>query len=253
MRLTILNRWNGSRMRVDVDPAESVDEIVETAEEAWGQRDGMVLRDGYSLLDPDEVAGSCISDGDVVEVLPDPFECRAGVPGIRRDGRPGAVRRVRGRGAARAPTDGQIYGLALGSSERVKTTGRMGASADVLFVQNAMAAILDAADRSSSHGGLAGRVETDEKGEYTVVTGIGRSEVGMFFPSEGTEASDAIVGVFREVCGTGVLVVVDPVACELAVYMVEDGGVRLAAALMEERSHPDRMAGAHLLLGDPLA
>ena len=34
--------------------------------------DGFILRNGYSLLDPEQSVGSSISDGDVVDVIPDP-------------------------------------------------------------------------------------------------------------------------------------------------------------------------------------
>ncbi len=34
--------------------------------------DGFILRNGYSLLDPGLNVGDSISDGDTVEVIPDP-------------------------------------------------------------------------------------------------------------------------------------------------------------------------------------
>ncbi len=112
-------------------------------------------------------------------------------------------------------------------------TGRMGTRADVLFGQGAMAAILDAAEKGTD-GGLSGSVETDEKGSYRLVTGTGRFDVGMFFPSEGTEATDAMAEELKKRCGTGVLVVIDPGIGELAVYIVESDGCRMASALMSE-------------------
>lgn len=75
MRFTLVNRRSNAAMRMDMDPSERVAEIMETAAEAWGCRD-VVLRDGYSLLDPESPAGTCISEGDLVEVLPDPFGVR---------------------------------------------------------------------------------------------------------------------------------------------------------------------------------
>ena len=72
MRFTLLNRFSNAAMRMDMDPSDRVGEIVDTISEAWGCGD-VVLRDGYSLLDPEKAAGSCISEGDLVEVLPDPF------------------------------------------------------------------------------------------------------------------------------------------------------------------------------------
>lgn len=112
-------------------------------------------------------------------------------------------------------------------------TGRMGTRADVLFGPGAMASILDAAEKGTS-GGLTGTVETDEKGSYRVVTGTGRFDVGMFFPAEGTEATDAMAEEIKKRCGTGVMVVIDPEIGELAVYRVEVDGCLMASALMSE-------------------
>ena len=111
--------------------------------------------------------------------------------------------------------------------------GRMGTGADVLFGPAAMAAILEAAEKTKC-GGLSGKVEPDAKGEYRLVTGTGKTEVGMFFSTEGTDPDDAMVSKVRATLGKGVMVVIDPEIGELAVYMVEPEGRRMASALMSE-------------------
>lgn len=111
--------------------------------------------------------------------------------------------------------------------------GRLGTCVDVVFGPNAFAAIFDAAGRAAK-GGLTGKVDADGKGIFRIVEGCGKAEVGMFFPSEGTEATDEMVSAVRYECGTGVLIVVDEPAGELAVYMVDDNGHRLASAVQSE-------------------
>ncbi len=70
MRITLFNRGRNTSMRLDIGTGDRVEEIAEVASEVWGEK--LVLRDGYSLLDPASTAG-CMTDGDVVEALPDPF------------------------------------------------------------------------------------------------------------------------------------------------------------------------------------
>ena len=65
-----------SRLKLDLDPGDTVNEIVEVATDAWGKRHPMALRDGYTLLDLDSHVGECIRDGDTVEILPDPLGLR---------------------------------------------------------------------------------------------------------------------------------------------------------------------------------
>ncbi len=72
MRITLFNVRNKATMKMDLDPGEGIRDIADIASEAWGQGNGVVLRDGYSILGPEnDIAG--IRDGDVIEVLPDPF------------------------------------------------------------------------------------------------------------------------------------------------------------------------------------
>lgn len=71
VRFTLLDRIGSARLRMELRPADSVREISCVASEYWGQRD-FLLRNGYSLLREDVSIGDCISDGDTVEIVPDP-------------------------------------------------------------------------------------------------------------------------------------------------------------------------------------
>lgn len=75
MRFTLTYRRGRTTMRMDAAPSDRVGDIMDAAMETWGC-DGIVLRDGYDLLAPGTPARECISDGDLVEVLPDPFARR---------------------------------------------------------------------------------------------------------------------------------------------------------------------------------
>lgn len=112
---------------------------------------------------------------------------------------------------------------------------RMGTGADVVFGAEAMASILDAAERSRVCGGLRGRVQGDDRGEYRVVLGAGDAEVGMYFVSKGTSVDELMASEFSRRFGCGVLVVIDPDIGELAVFISDSGGIRSATALMAER------------------
>lgn len=70
MKVTLLNRSMNSSMRVDLEPGGSMADLVDAAYDVWG--DGLVFRDGYDLLSPDDPVNR-ICEGDLVEVLPDPF------------------------------------------------------------------------------------------------------------------------------------------------------------------------------------
>ncbi len=72
MRITLFNVRNRSTMKMELDRGEGIRDIADIASEAWGHGDRLVLRDGYSILGADnDLAG--VRDGDVIEVLPDPF------------------------------------------------------------------------------------------------------------------------------------------------------------------------------------
>ncbi|MFT0899024.1 hypothetical protein [Candidatus Methanoprimaticola sp. MG2] len=112
--------------------------------------------------------------------------------------------------------------------------GRMGTTADVVFGPHAMASIFDAVERSCMSGGLTGSIEADDKGRFCVVTGAGTNQVGMFFPSEGTEATKEMIDEFKRHSESGVLIVIDPEISELAIYSVKGGDATFASALMSE-------------------
>ena len=113
--------------------------------------------------------------------------------------------------------------------------GRLGTSAEAVFVSNAMSDIVDAAEASSASGGLTGCWKDDGNGRFVLVSGVGSPEVGMYFPSEGTHPSVQMADAVRSALGEGLLVVVDPYAGELAIYMAGAEGVRSVTALMSER------------------
>lgn len=72
MRITLFNVRSKATMRMDLDPGEGIRDIADTVSEAWGEGNRMVLRDGYSILSPENgIEG--IREGDIIEVLPDPF------------------------------------------------------------------------------------------------------------------------------------------------------------------------------------
>lgn len=132
-------------------------------------------------------------------------------------------------------------------------SGRMGTSVDAIFGPGAMLSLLEAADSGASSGGIRGTAETDQKGRYYSVLGAGEAEIGMFFVSEGTEPSDPMISRLLETCAQGILVVIDREICELAIYIHDGKEIRVASALMSERSDPYCVAVPHILLGDLLA
>ena len=71
VRFTVLCRSRGSDVRMEFPGRDPVSEVGEAVSETLGCG-GFMLRNGYTLLLPDMEVGSCISEGDVVEVIPDP-------------------------------------------------------------------------------------------------------------------------------------------------------------------------------------
>ncbi len=210
VRFTLINRSDNSSMRVDVSYGDTIQEVLITARESWALDGTIVLRDGYTLLDPDRDVRSCITEGDVVEVLPDPF--------------------VLCRWSDICGRSGRVPGWCRGMA------GRMGTKADVVFGPNAMMSLLEATDRCDSFAGLSGKVETDDNGRFYSVVSAGRAEVGMFFVTEGTEVDDSMVSRIRDELGSGVLVAIDPEIGELTIHIVDETGCRMATVLMSERS-----------------
>ena len=70
VRFVLRNRSKSASVKMDLGGEEEVSEIRDTASEYWGG--GFILRRGYSLLRADGKVGDLISDGDVVEAIPDP-------------------------------------------------------------------------------------------------------------------------------------------------------------------------------------
>ncbi len=67
---TVRNPRNGSSMRVDVDSGESVDEVIRMAAE-WSGRDEIMLRKGYRIVAGPGRVGDAVSQGDVLDIIPD--------------------------------------------------------------------------------------------------------------------------------------------------------------------------------------
>ncbi len=105
VRFLLRNRAKSVSVKMDLGGEEEISEISDTASEYWGG--GFILRRGYSLLRADGKVGDLISDGDVVEAIPDPDSG----PGIGRQegigGKAGIERRC-GRGSARGGIGGHI-------------------------------------------------------------------------------------------------------------------------------------------------
>lgn len=131
---------------------------------------------------------------------------------------------------------------------------RLGAGADIVVTATAMEDMISAAEDGRCPIGLMGARREDGSGMYYEVVGAGERDVGMSAvnPGGGTEPDPATLDLFRRTVGRGVLVMVDPYAGEMAMYIVDDG-LRKARAVVSERSYPDRVPVPHLLLGRPVA
>ncbi len=70
VRFVLRNRSEGMSMKVEIGGDEEVSEIGGVASECWGG--GFMLSSGYDLLRPEDRVGDRISDGDVIDVVPDP-------------------------------------------------------------------------------------------------------------------------------------------------------------------------------------
>ena len=120
--------------------------------------------------------------------------------------------------------------------------GRRGTSADVIIHVRAIEAVLSVADSSTSDDlrvgvYLDGTVSSDDGGRFYEVTGLLPSvdgAVGMAVTSEDEviEPSDGDVSVLRADIREGVLIVVDPYACQFSISIVDDEGVRRADAVI---------------------
>ncbi|MDR2698074.1 MAG: hypothetical protein LBB30_00100 [Candidatus Methanoplasma sp.] len=74
VKVTVVNTLNNSSIRMELEPYESVEDIIDTAAEYWGKDAGAyVLRKGSKLLNKrqsiDEIN---LREGDTIEMIPDP-------------------------------------------------------------------------------------------------------------------------------------------------------------------------------------
>ena len=69
-RITLNNRAKQISMKVDLSENDDVEEIRGMASDYWGE--DYILRRGYELLSPCEKIGDAVSEGDVVDLIPDP-------------------------------------------------------------------------------------------------------------------------------------------------------------------------------------
>lgn len=74
IKVTIKNAINNSSIRMDLEPNEKVEDIIESAAEFWKKDPGAyVLKKGKMLLRSDmTVLESNLINDDVLELIPDP-------------------------------------------------------------------------------------------------------------------------------------------------------------------------------------
>ena len=83
LKITVKNLTNGSTIRVEVEPSDSVSGSIESAAELWKLKEGAyVLKKGKRLLRGSEsVSDIGLINEDVLELIPDPEGgCRWGFP-----------------------------------------------------------------------------------------------------------------------------------------------------------------------------
>ena len=73
MKITVKNLTNGSTIRVEVEPSDSISDIIDSAAEFWKLKEGAyVLKKGKKLLRSETVSGAGLIGEDVLELIPDP-------------------------------------------------------------------------------------------------------------------------------------------------------------------------------------
>ena len=74
IRITVVNTLNNSTIRMELEPYETVADIIDNAAEFWGKDAGAyVLRKGPALLNPKQTMEELnLCDNDAVELVPDP-------------------------------------------------------------------------------------------------------------------------------------------------------------------------------------
>lgn len=74
----VMDRRDGSRMRVELDDSDKVSRIRDIVTSCWSCRDFM-FRNGYFLLSDDSQIRDCICDGDTIDILMDPDAGRCAI------------------------------------------------------------------------------------------------------------------------------------------------------------------------------
>ncbi len=85
IKITVRNVSNGATIRMEVEPADKVCDIIDSAADFWNKDAGAyVLKKGKKLLrGSDTVAEINLVTDDVLEMIPDPEGgCRWGSPGL---------------------------------------------------------------------------------------------------------------------------------------------------------------------------
>lgn len=74
MKISVKDAETGSKIGMEVDPDNTVEEVVESAANYWNKNPGAyVVRLGKQVLGGQTTLGSTqLQDGDVVELIPDP-------------------------------------------------------------------------------------------------------------------------------------------------------------------------------------
>ena len=74
IRVTVVNTMNNSSIRMELEPHESVEDIIDTAAEYWGKNAGAyVLRKGSKLLNKSQSIDEInLKEDDIIEMIPDP-------------------------------------------------------------------------------------------------------------------------------------------------------------------------------------
>lgn len=67
----LMDRQADSRMRMEMDDTDAVSDICDIISGCWSC-EGFVLRNGYTILDGDDLVRDCIGEGDVIDIVPDP-------------------------------------------------------------------------------------------------------------------------------------------------------------------------------------
>ena len=121
---------------------------------------------------------------------------------------------------------------------------RCGTSVDAVFVNGSIDSILSLTDSVRENDirvgfFLQGEETEDVKGRYYRITAPSADSdyaVGMCVTSaeEGTEPTDDDIRSFRSNFDDGILLVVDPYACEFSVYKVDRKGFEKADVLISE-------------------